>query len=211
MNFKEIALFSSLDDTTIEYLESVAQKREYKAGKILFYAGEQPKQFLILARGEAEVYKHDKKGNEIMIGQFRAPSLIAEMPTLKGIPYPATARCKSGVEMYEIDFESIQDYISKTSPLSQVFIGSLINKIQYLESIIKYATISDASIRAASFLIDNEHQLQQFTQRQIASNIMLTPEGLSRILKRFKEAGLVEVQYKKLHIINLEGLQKLIS
>jgi len=49
--------------------------------------------------------------------------------------------------------------------------------------------------------------LSQLTQRQIASNIMLTPEGLSRIIKRFKKAGLVEVRSKKLYIIDAEGLK----
>ncbi len=211
MNFKEIALFASLDDATFKYLESVAKKREFEAGKILFYAGEQPKQFLILASGEVEVYKHEEKGNEIVMGQFVAPSLIAEMATLKGIPYPATARCKSSVEIYEIGLDSVQSYISKSSPLSQVLINSLTQKIQHLESVLKYATISNASVRTASFLIDNEYKLQQFTQRQIASNIMLTPEGLSRILKRFKEAGLVEVRSKKLYIIDRDKLLKIMS
>ncbi|MDD5406705.1 MAG: Crp/Fnr family transcriptional regulator [Sulfurovaceae bacterium] len=209
MNFKEISLFASLDDETLEYLGTTAKKRELEAYKILFYAGEQPKRFLILASGEVEVYKHDKKGNEIIMGQFIAPSLIAEMPTLKGIPYPATARCKSDVEMYEIDFESIQDYISKTSSLSQIFISSLTQKIQHLESVLRYATISNASARAATFLIDNEHQLHQITQRQIASNIMLTPEGLSRILKCFKKDGLIEVRVKKLYIVDRERLLKI--
>ena len=211
MNFKEITLFASFDNATFKYLESVAKKRELEAGKIIFYAGEQPKRFLILASGEVEVYKHDEKGNEIVMGQFIAPSLIAEMPTLKGIPYPATARCKSDVEIYEIGFESIQDYISKTSPLSQIFISSLTQKIQHLESVLRYATISNASARVVSFLIDNEPQLHQFTQRQIASNIMLTPEGLSRILKRFKEAGIVEVRSKKLYIIDRDKLLEIMS
>lgn len=211
MNFKEISLFASLDDETLEYLGSASQKREFEAGKILFYAGEQPKQFLILASGEVEVYKHDKKGNEIVMGQFVAPSLIAEMATLKGITYPATARCKSSAEIYEIGLDSLQSYISKSSPLSQVLINSLTQKIQHLESVLRFATISNASARTASFLIDNEHQLQQFTQRQIASNIMLTPEGLSRILKRFKEAGIVEVRSKKLYIIDRDKLLEIMS
>ncbi|GEM_PF-870530 len=207
MNLKEIALFALLDDATYSYLETIAKKREFQAGKILFYAGEEPQKFLMLASGEVEVYKHDEKGNEIVLGQFAAPSLVAEMATLKGIPYPATARCKSSVEIYEIDLESIQAYVSKTSPLSQVLINSLTKKIQHLEGVLKYATISNASVRTATFLIDHEYQLSQLTQRQIASNIMLTPEGLSRIIKRFKKAGLVEVRSKKLYIIDAEGLK----
>ncbi len=209
MKFKEISLFASLDDVTLRYLESVAKKKEFKAGKILFYAGEQPQKFLILASGEVEVYKHDEKGNEIVMGQFTAPSLVAEMATLKSIPYPATARCKNSVEIYEIDLNSVLSYISTSSPLSQVLINSLTKKIQHLEGVLRYATISNASVRTATFLIDNADQLSQLTQRQIASNIMLTPEGLSRILKRFKEAGLVEVRSKKLHILNLKGLKEI--
>ncbi|MFA5501622.1 MAG: Crp/Fnr family transcriptional regulator [Sulfurovaceae bacterium] len=211
MKFKEISLFASLDDATYNYLEAIAKKREFEAGKILFYAGEQPQKFLVLAGGEVEVYKHDEKGNEIVLGQFVAPSLVAEMATLKSIPYPATARCKSTAQIYEIDLDLVQSYISKSSPLSQVLINSLTKKIQHLEGVLKYATISNASVRTTSFLIDNEHQLSQLTQRQIASNIMLTPEGLSRILKRFKEAGIVEVRSKKLYIIDRDKLLEIMS
>jgi len=208
MKFKEIPLFSSLDDVTLEHLESLAQKKEFESGKILFYAGEQPQKFLILASGEIEIFKHDKKGNEIVIGRLIAPSLIAEMATLKNIPYPATAKCKNSVEIYEIDFNSVLYYISKSSPLSQMLIDSLIKKIQYLESTLRYVTISNASVRIATFLIENKDQLSKLTQREIASNTMLTPEGLSRILKRFKEKGLIEVRSRKLHIVDLEGLRK---
>ncbi len=203
MNLKQIGLFASLDNETLGLLRSVARSRTLNLGEILFYAGEEPKQFLILAHGEVEVFKHDKKGNEIIIGEFKAPSLIAEMATLERTTYPATARSNSDVIIYEIDLADLEPYISKnSSPLAQVFINSLTKKIQHLESVLKYATISNASARTASFLIDNEQQLSILTQRKIASNLMLTPEGLSRILKRFKENGLVEVIAKKLYIAN---------
>lgn len=212
MNFKEIGLLASFDDMVLKYLKSVARSRIYDAGKILFYAGEQPKQFLILAHGEVEVFKHDKKGNEIIIGEFKAPSLIAEMATLERTTYPATARCNSGVEIYEIDLVDLEPYVFQdSSPLARVLIKSLTQKIKHLESVLKYATISNASVRTASFLLDNEQQLSMLTQRKIASNIMLTPEGLSRILKRFKKNGLVEVKAKKLYIINRDKLLEIVN
>lgn len=191
------------DDEALIYLKSIAKKRTLRANEIVFYAGEEPKNFLLLSIGEIEIYKHDVKGNEIIIGHFKSPSLVAEMATLEQIAYPATARCKSDVEIHEIALESMRAYIYKnSSPLARVLIGSLTKKIQHIESVLKYATISNASMRTASFLIDNEHQLSNLTQRQIASNIMLTPEGLSRILKRFKENGTIEVKSKKLYIVN---------
>lgn len=212
MNLKQTGLFASLDNETLGLLKSVARSRIYDAGKILFYAGEQPKQFLILAHGKVEVFKHDKTGNEIIIGEFNAPSLIAEMATLERTTYPATARCNSGVEIYEIDLADLEPYIfQNSSPLARVLINSLTKKIKHLESVLKYATISNASARTASFLLDNEQQLSMLTQRKIASNIMLTPEGLSRILKRFKEQGVVEVKAKKLYIANRAKLLEIMG
>lgn len=200
------------DDKTFAYLKSIAKQRTLRENEILFYAGDEPKNFLLLSSGEIEIYKHDAKGNEIIIGQFQSPSLVAEMATLEQIAYPATARCKSDVEIHEIALESMRTYIYKnSSPLARVLIGSLTKKIQHLESVLKYATISNASTRTASFLIDNEHQLLNLTQRQIASNIMLTAEGLSRILKRFKEDGIVEVKSKKLYIINRNKLLEIVQ
>jgi CRP/FNR family transcriptional regulator len=200
------------DDETLVYLKSFARKRTLSANEILFYAGEEPKNFLLLSNGEIEIYKNDAKGNEIIIGQFQAPSLVAEMATLEQIAYPATARCRSSVEVYEIGLDSMESYIyQNSSPLARMMIGSLTKKIQHLKSVLKYTTITNATVRAASFLLDNEYQLPQLTQRKIASNIMLTPEGLSRILKRFKDGGILKVDSKKLYIVNRDKLLEIVG
>lgn len=200
------------DDEALAYLKSIAKKRTLRANEIVFYAGEEPRSFLLLSSGEIEIYKHDAKGNEVIIGHFKSPSLVAEMATLEQVAYPATARCKSDVEIYEIDLESMKSYIYKNcTPLARVLVGSLTKKIQHLESVLRYTTITNATVRVATFLIDNEHQLSTLTQIKIASNIMLTPEGLSRILKRFKKDGAVEVKAKKLYIVNRDKLLDIVG
>lgn len=193
----------------MDELEKISKKRIYKKGDILFFAGDLPKKLLFLIDGEVEIYKSDLKGDEIVMGVFAQFSLIAEMPTLNNIPYPATARCKKDSTIYEIE---INDELLSVlnQPIVKFFIDSMAKKIEKLENIISYLTITDARIRVAKYLYDNRTNLSDLSQRQIASNLRLTPEGLSRILKRFKDENIVSTVSKKLMVPDINKLKEMI-
>jgi CRP/FNR family transcriptional regulator len=211
MDLKEIKLFKNLDDQTLSFLESRIRKKHYKKDAVIFYANDIPKKLLILTSGEAQIYKSDEKGNEMIIGIFKPTSLLAEMPTLEQMPYPATAKAITEVIIYEIELEIIMQYISERSPLALVFIDSLTKKIKRLDSLLKYLSISNATLRVVTFLYDNMDNLEYITQRQIASNLRLTPEGLSRILKKLKDEDIITVESKKLKIIDIKKLELMIG
>lgn len=188
-------------------IEKNSKKRVYKKGDILFFAGDMPTKLLFLTKGEIEIFKHDSNGDEIIMGTFAPFSLIAEMPTLNNVPYPATARCIEDSMVYEME---ISDEILSILQfrLFRFFIDSMTKKIEKLENIISYLTISDAKSRVAKYIYDNMSTLNNTTQRQIASNLRLTPEGLSRILKKFKEEEIIATKSKKIVILDLERLKK---
>jgi CRP/FNR family transcriptional regulator len=207
MEIKEIDLFSTFDQSALEFLKSITKKRTYQKDNILFYAGEQPRSLLILMKGSVEVYKHNTEGDEIHLGTFYPQELIAEMPLFESIPYPATARCLGEVTLFEVEFDKFSQYLFTHSHLILPIIHSLTRKIKQLEGVLRYTLIDDASKRLARFLIDHEHQLLHLTQRSIAQRIKLTPESTSRIIRTFKEKGWVEVRQKKLHIVDIKALK----
>ncbi|MDM5271504.1 Crp/Fnr family transcriptional regulator [Sulfurovum sp. zt1-1] len=207
MEIKDIDLFSTFDQSSLDFLSTITKKRTYQKGNILFYAGEKPRSLLILMQGSVEVYKHDTEGNEIVLGTFYPQELIAEMALFESIPYPATARCLSNVTLFEIEFDTFNKYLYKHSHLILPIIHSLTRKIKHLEGVLRYTLIDDASKRLARFLIDHEHQLLHLTQRNIAQRIKLTPESTSRIIRTFKEKRWVEIRQKKLYLLDVEALK----
>ena len=202
--------FHRLSPEELTFLESITQTKRYPKGKILFYAGERPSVLHILEEGIVKIYKHDSNANEIHLAFFHPSDMIAEMAHFEAIPYPATARCESDVQVHEIHFESFKSYLSENPKLAFQIIRSLTQKIKQLESIVHRSLIDDARTRLARFLLEHEKNLSSFTQRQIAQLLSLTPETVSRIFRRFKEEGWIKIERKKITYIATQSLQNLV-
>jgi CRP/FNR family transcriptional regulator, dissimilatory nitrate respiration regulator len=210
MGLEKSYLFNQLSSSELAYLHSITKTHTYPKGSILFYAGEMPKDLHVLDEGIVQILKHDPNGNEIHIAYFHPSDMIAEMAHFESIPYPATARCESDIRVFEINFEAFKSYLLDNPKLSFAIIRSLTRKIKQLESIVHRSLVDDAQTRLVRFIIDHEKTLSMFTQRKISELVSLTPETVSRIIRRFKEKGWVEVKQKKLYALNLNALGALL-
>ncbi|MDD4948128.1 Crp/Fnr family transcriptional regulator [Sulfuricurvum sp.] len=211
MALEESYFFNQLNAEELAYLHTITQTRSYPQGSILFYAGERPTVLHVLDAGIVQILKHDSNGNEIHLAFFHPSDMIAEMAHFESIPYPATARCESDIRVFEINFEAFKTYFLDNPKLSFAIIRSLTRKIKQLESIVHGSLIDDAQTRLARFIIEHEKTLSSFTQRKIAELLLLTPETVSRHIRRFKEEGWVEVKQKKLYPLNLDELRHFLS
>lgn len=211
MGLEQCYLFSRLQADDLARLQEITKKKAYPSGTILFYAGEAPDKLRLIKSGTVQIVKHDSSGNEIVLSDFHANDLIAEMAHFEAIPYPATARCENDVELYEIDFEDFKSRFLNRPEMALGIIRSLTRKIKQLEGMIRRALIDDAQTRLARYLLEHADMLGQMTQRQIASKVILTPETVSRILRRFKEQGWVEVRSRKIVLRDKEALKRLLE
>ncbi|WP_345986653.1 Crp/Fnr family transcriptional regulator [Sulfurimonas sp. HSL-1656] len=209
MGLEHCYLFNRLEADDLALLREITQVKSYSEGSTLFYAGERPGKLRLIASGVVQVVKHDTAGNEIVLAHFRADDLVAEAAHFENIPYPATARCVTDVTLYEIDFEAFKSRFLNRPEVALGIIRSLTYKIRQLEAVIRRTSVDDAQTRLARFLLEHADALPVTTQKQIASQIGLTPETVSRIVRRFKARGWVEVRARKIVIIDPEGLRSL--
>lgn len=202
-------LFSHLNPQQLKSLSQISITRTLDAGEILFYEGEKSGYFHLLLKGEVSVYKTSAADESIMVHRFHAPSLIAEVATLKQIPYPASAECVTPVEILKIDREAFLKLLHDDAGLSISLIASLTQKIGVLELALKRHGAPNAMAKVAQ-LIRDEHDI--FAQRkgiEIAHMLGITPETLSRMIKKLKTEGIIGGNgIKSLTLINPEGLER---
>lgn len=211
MGLEQNYFFSRLSPETLKFLQTITQTRCYTKGNILFYAGDFPKMLHVIDSGIVKIFKHDPSGNEVHITFFHPTDMIAEMAHFESIPYPATARCESDVRIFEIPFDAFKNRFMEDQHLAFQIIRSLTGKIKQLEGMIHRSLIDDAQTRLARFILDNEATLPSLTQRQIAELLTVTPETISRILRRFKANGWIRIDNKKLYLSDRVGLSRFIS
>lgn len=91
----EVDMFSSLEEKELAKLANISHIYQYKEGSTLFLEGEVSDSLMLLVEGIVSIFKHDTKGNEIVIGYFTRYSLLAEAATLRHTPLPSSATFKS--------------------------------------------------------------------------------------------------------------------
>lgn len=203
---KNINFFENLDDKELQLLLSIARKRVFSQGEILFYEKDKAQHLTMVLEGIVKVYKIDPKNNEIVLHRFRPKSLVAEMAVFEGIPYPASAAFESDGSVLEIDFEKFQEYFLANKDIALALFRSLTQKIKYLDNVIALNVVLDSTARVAKYICEDDDAFKM-KNNQLAKYLHMTPETLSRILKKFTKLGFVTKENNSYKIVDEEALK----
>ena len=188
---KQTPIFSKLEDVDFEYLLSISKLKNIVKDEIVFYKSDAPKELFVLLDGACKVYKHNQKGSEIVMKHFEAVSLIAEIANLEQIPYPSNCMAEVDSLILAIDYTKFEKQFLKNSDFLLLFVKSLTHKVFNLERIIHSNISLDAPSRTAKYIYENEEAFYSKSNVIIAAELHITPETLSRVLKKFKVAEIL--------------------
>ncbi len=207
---KSIEIFSHLSPKQLKQLEDISLIRHYETGEIIFYQGDASEYFHFLLQGEVSVYKANDT-ETLEVHRFRAPSMIAELATLKSLPFPASAETLSPCTILKIAKTPFIDLLHNDAGLSISMMTSLMNKIGTLERAIEHLNAPDTMSKIVRLMIEQPHLFSELKGIQIAKKLSITPETLSRSLTKLKKEKLISHQpHKYFEILNTTELQKYI-
>ncbi|MBZ7953277.1 Crp/Fnr family transcriptional regulator [Campylobacter taeniopygiae] len=189
----------------LKYLYKIGKTRKMQKNNILFYEGELAKNFFILLQGKIRVYKCAKGEKEITLHYFKPFDFIAEMPAFKRLNYPANAICEEESKILEINFIEFENLCNNNNEFNLILISSLLNKIKILEKKILQNSL-DLKTKLLKYILENEKKLDTILQKQIAIDLNVRVQSLSRILKELKLAKLIDTKRGKIEIINKKAL-----
>ncbi|KQI63794.1 transcriptional regulator [Campylobacter jejuni CVM 41908] len=192
----------------LELLSSVGKLKKFQKNSILFYEGEEAKKFFILLKGKIRIYKSTASDKEITLHYFNPPNLIAQMtlPT-KNLNYPANAIFEEDGEILEIDFINFQNLCSENKEFNFLLISSLFDKIKILEKKLSQNAL-DLRTRLLKYLLENEKNLDTISQKQIAIDLNVRAQSLSRVLKELKISELIDTKKGRIEILNKDMIMK---
>lgn len=186
---REIPLFESLDEDTFAKLSTIARRRTYNKGEILFFQGDEPKELVILTKGVLKLYKTATNDKEIVLNYFTPVSFVAEVALLHRIPYPATATFEADSEVILINYEQFEAIFLSDPKLARLLILSLSKKVRLLEAVIERGLVMDAAERVLNMIKKSPELLETMRHYEIANILNLSPETFSRILKKLQKEG----------------------
>ena len=197
LKLKNIDMFKDLDEDTLNKIEKFTTEHTISKDNIVFYEGDDTKYLYLLVHGIIKLYKTSSHHKEIVLKYFHENELIGEVANFEQIPYPATAKAYTDVEIIKIDFEKLKGIIYSSPELSFIIQTSLIKKIKNLETIISTNLVLDSKERVAKYIYNHPDDFFTTKNILIAEILSVSPETLSRILKFFKDHDIIDVKSKK--------------
>lgn len=205
---KELKFFNSLKDEELNTLANISHITHHPKGSILYYENDTFDKIFFLVGGLLKVYKIDKYDNEIFLYNIYKNSLISELTKLED----NSIYCYSNTEfiedsvILEIDFLKFKKYFLSKNILYSELINEMLLKTHELHCVINRELVFDASAKVA-FMIKNDLEIFNTLKRQVVSFMLnIQPETLSRVLKKLKRSGIIDIENSKIKVIDEKSL-----
>ncbi len=210
-DLREVQLFSKLSDKHIAEIKENSVVRSYSSESIVFYEGDRGEYLYIIVEGTVKLYKTSPKGSQIQINRFEAPAVVGEYACFERMPFPATCEFITDGKVAMVPYEFIYKNLSNEE-FSLELIKSLTSKIMVLSALIHKETIYSSEAKVAKMLIENSEIFSKLKYNEIASILNLTPETLSRIFKKMKKEGIIEVDRQHhVQVLDFDALEMVIE
>jgi len=205
---RQCTYFQNMKEADLIKLVSMSHMKSFEKDNIVFFQGDESTYMHILLEGSIRIYKAKPSGGEVQLLRESAIASVAELACFEKIPYPANCICVSSSKILKIPFESFEKEFLNDPEISFGIIKSLSLKLRSLSSLIERELTLSSEEKIAKFIVENTERLDTIKQVEIASELNITPETLSRMLKKLQRQDLIE-STSPLIIKDEEGLKAL--
>jgi CRP-like cAMP-binding protein len=205
-------LFARLPDKAMQEVCGLATLKRLEGGSPLFHQGDKAERFYFLLNGQIKLHRVISDGQEKLVEVIRPGQSFAEALLFTGMPlYPVAATALKDSLLVSIDGAHYRRLLEEHPQICLDILATLSIRLHQRLNEIDTLTLANASRRVARFLLQEQQGNCGFIQldvpkRLIASKLGIQPETFSRILHRLTDAGLIEVERRRIRLLDSPGL-----
>ncbi|OZS43424.1 Crp/Fnr family transcriptional regulator [Photobacterium sanguinicancri] len=209
------SIISLLNEDGKKQLFSECRRVHFNAGDQLFNQGEEAKSMYLVSKGKVSLFRLMPNGDEKLFKVFMAGELIAEMAMfMNPRVYPMSARVEQDTELFSFDYANTLRIFTCTPEVSVRVMTYMSNRIYHLMDTVNILTQVNANQRLVMRLAEI-YRLQQkqdrrvlipVTKKLLATQLGMTPETLSRSIKKLKTEGFISESGNHIVLLDIPAL-----
>jgi len=211
-NLKRSPLFSRLTDAQFGRVAERATVVTLAEGQSLFETGDEAKRFYFVQSGQIKLYRLSPSGDEKIIEIVTPGHTFAEALMFQERPsYPVGAVALQAASLISIDAIDFVRMLRDSIDTCFMLMADMSIRLRHLIMEIDELSLQSASCRVASYLLNNQPaNVTEFNlevpKQVLASRLSVKPETFSRIIKRLKDDGILDVEGSRVRIIDRGAL-----
>ncbi|MGH8211599.1 MAG: Crp/Fnr family transcriptional regulator [Rhodanobacteraceae bacterium] len=208
-------LLAAVDDAQWRALSPHLHARHLKAGQRLFSQGDRADVFYIVQDGTMKLFRVSPQGGEKIMRLVRAGQSFAESVLFTEPPrYPVQAQAMEASELVAVEREAYLGILRQSFDTCRAVMAQMTQRIHAHWNEIEALSLHGAVPRLARYLLDQYAQQDSaritltFPKSQIAAQLGLAPETLSRGLRMLIRRGAIAVHGSAVRILDEPTLRE---
>jgi CRP-like cAMP-binding protein len=212
------SIFKHLSRDEVEKINYEKDHRQYKRGDVLYREGNRISGFYCINTGIIKVYKTGLDGKEQIIRFAKPGEIIAYRSVLSNETACTTAKVIEDCRVCFIPSEVLISFIKSNPGFSLELMKLACHELGEANSYITDIAQKTVRERLAEVLLklvedfglDEQKNLNiSLTREELANIVGTATESVIRLLSEFKADKLVELNGRKIRILNVKGLEKI--
>ena len=205
--FRQVPLFSGLEDEDLASLISVASRRKYPKDGVIFFEHDVGDALFLILSGRVKVTILSDDGREIILAMLSDGDFFGEMSLLDNEPRSATAIALQETEMVVLHQRDFLSIVEKRPGVLIDLLSVLSSRLRKANQQIGNLALHDVYGRVARILLemasedgtrqpDGRVTFRRPTHQEIANMIGATRETVSRMISDLHRQGYIEISGK---------------
>lgn len=210
-NIRGMCLAEKLSDANNNSYRLVKNRKVFTKGQHVFRGGDETKAIYIVSSGSIKSYVVMENGEEQVLG-FYLPGDVIGLDAMGAHQYTSSSIALETVTVCKLSLSELYD-----RTLGKGFLDMVSDNLLREHNLMMMLARKDADGRLASFLIDLSKRAEKhghpadvikltMTRQDVANYLGLAIETVSRVLRRFQNSGMLEVNRRQITIYDYENM-----
>ena len=205
---------STLSQADVELLMQLARRREVPAGDTVLDRRGPAQSLVLLLSGDVVLGSRAADGGLRTERSLAGPAWLDVSAAWLGQPYAMEAQALSDVVVADLPLDDVRHEMPSHPTLAQQFCETLAQQVQQMTMASRNLLHNDAPARLAQWLLQRlpqrsgqaELRLQE-RKRDIAQQLAMSPETLSRLMRSFEARGVLSVRGYQVLVQDMAALR----
>lgn len=217
--FKQVSIFADLPEEDIRALTSVAKRRTFRAGEVIFHRDDPGQVLYMIKEGKVKICIISPDGQEISLAVLGRGEYFGEFALLDGLPRSTDAVTLEKVECYTLQRSDFHNAILKNPKIAILVLEALTKRIRNTDQMVEDLIFLDVYGRVAKKLLElaDAHGVKvedgvridvRLTQQELASMVGASRESVNKVLGYFTDKDFISTDKHRITLHRITDLKR---
>ena len=217
--FKQVSFFADLPEEDIQALSSVAKRRAFRSGEVIFHRDDPGQVLYMIKEGKVKICIISPDGQEVSLAVFGQGEYFGEFALLDGLPRSTDAVALEKVECYTLQRSDFHNTILKNPKIAFLVMEALSKRLRDTNQMVENLIFLDVYGRVAKKLLElaDAHGVKvddgvridvRLTQQELAAMVGASRESVNKVLGYFTDKNYISTDKHRITLHRTADLQR---